>query len=172
MKDLVGGLKTDKLKYDGVLCAVGAHEIMPLRLYSDEKFRDMVDANFFSVANILRFMSPILMPESSVVVISSAVTFRGAGTVSAYAASKSAVEGLVRAAALEYAAKKIRINAIAPGVFKSKMSDKFISSFNPQQLERLELNHPLGIGTPDQVASVIEFAESNQLDYRSNFNCR
>ena len=37
------------------------------------------------------------------------------------------------------------------------MSDKFISSFNPQQLERLELNHPLGIGTPDQVASVIEF---------------
>ena len=35
---------------------------MPLRLYSDEKFRDMVDANFFSVANILRFMSPILMP--------------------------------------------------------------------------------------------------------------
>lgn len=157
VKDLVGGLKTDKLKYDGVLCAVGAHEIMPLRLYSDEKFRDMVDANFFSVANILRFMSPILMPESSVVVISSAVTFRGAGTVSAYAASKSAVEGLVRAAALEYAAKKIRINAIAPGVFKSKMSDKFISSFNPQQLERLELNHPLGIGTPDQVASVIEF---------------
>ena len=46
-KDLVGGLKTDKL-YHGVLCAVGA-EIMPLRLYSDEKFRDMVDANFFQL---------------------------------------------------------------------------------------------------------------------------
>lgn len=165
VKELVKKLKNDKISYDGVLCAVGAHEIMPLRLYSDEKFREMFDANFFSTANVLRSVSPILKPCSSIVLISSAATSRGAGTVSAYVAAKAAIEGITRAAAIEFASKKIRVNAIAPGVFRSKMSDKFLSTFNEQQLEKLELSHPLGIGTSDQVAGVIGFL----LDSASNW---
>ena len=157
IKELVKVLKSEKLKFDGVLCAAGAHEVLPLRLYSKEKFMIMMDVNFFTVSNVLASISSILNPAASIVATSSAATQRGAGAVAGYVAAKAAVEGLVRAAALEFAPKKVRVNSIAPGVFRSKMSEAFLGTFTDTQLERLDASHPLGIGTAHDVAGCIKF---------------
>ena len=165
VKSMVSELKQSKTKFDGILCAVGSHEVMPLRLYEAEKFMQILNSNFFSVANVLRNVSSILNSGASIVLLSSAVTSRGAATVSAYVAAKSAVEGLTKAAALEFSKKKVRVNAIAPGVFKSKMSDKFLSSMNAEQQEQIIASHPLGVGTTEQVASVIHFLLSESASW-------
>ena len=157
VKELMKKLKFEKMKYDGVLCAAGAHEVLPLRLYTKEKLGAMMDLNFFTVSNVLASISGILNPAASIVATSSAATQRGSGTVSGYVAAKAAVEALVRAAALELAPKKIRVNSIAPGVFRSKMSVAFLETFNDAQLEKLNASHPLGIGTAHDVAGCIKF---------------
>ena len=160
VKALVKKFKSANFKFDGVLCAAGSHEVLPLRLYSKDKFSTMFDNNFFTVSTVLSAVSPVLAMGAGIVVPSSAVTQRGAVTVAGYASAKAAVEGLVRAAALEYAPKKVRVNAIAPGVFRSKMSERFLNSFNDAQRSFLEASHPLGIGDVSHVAGCIKFLMS------------
>lgn len=165
VKSMIGDLKKSKQKFDGVICTVGSHEVTPLRLYSAEKFRKILDENFFSVASVLRNITPVVNKNASIVLFSSAVTIRGSATVSAYAAAKSAVESITRAAALEFASKNVRVNAIAPGVFRSKMSDKFLTSVNADQLEKIAQSHPLGIGTCEQVSNVAKFLLSDSASW-------
>lgn len=157
IKKLIKELKSEKLKFDSVLCTAGAHEVLPLRLYSKEKFKIMMDINFYTVSNVLASVSSILNPDASIVATSSAATQRGAGAVGGYVAAKAAVEGLVRAAALEFAPKAIRVNSIAPGIFRSKMSEVFFKTFSDTQLEKLNTSHPLGIGTANDVARCVKF---------------
>lgn len=161
VKALIKKLKSTQLKFDGVFCAAGAHAIQPLRLCTKTKLNEMMDSNFYTVANILTSISGILNPQASIVVTSSAVTQRGANMVAGYAASKAAIEALIRSAALEFAPKKIRVNAIAPGVFQSKMSATFQHSLNASQQKALDANHPLGIGTTTDVATCVKFLLSS-----------
>ena len=165
LRSIVKELKQSKIKFDGVLCAVGSHEVMPLKLYSEDKFRNILEDNFFTVANILRNISSILNSRAGIVLLSSAVTNRGAATVSAYAAAKSAIEGLTKAAALEFASKSIRVNSVAPGVFRSKMSESFLSSMSHEQAKNVAQAHPLGIGTCEQVSNVIKFLISDEASW-------
>jgi len=165
VKRITADLTKTKTKFDCVLCSVGMHEVMPLRLYSGVNFRKIVEANFFSVANVLRGVSSLVASGGSIVVVSSAVTSRGSATVSAYASAKGAVEALMRSAALEFASKNIRVNAIAPGIFKSKMSDKLLSTRNEEQLRNLEASHPLGLGSCEQVVGIIEFLFSERSSW-------
>ena len=163
--ELFKELRRSKIKFSSVLCAAGAHEIMPLRLYSANRFRQKVDENFFSVVNVLMNISAVLEQGASIVLISSAVTIRGAATVSAYASAKAAVEALTRSAALEFASKKVRVNAIAPGVFKSQMSEHFLGSMTAEQSESVIRSHPLGLGDTTQVSNVVEFLLSDKASW-------
>lgn len=165
VKTLIKHLKSSKIKFDGVFCAAGAHTMLPLRLYSKNKFSDIMDSNFYTAANLLTNLSGILNPQASLVVTSSAVTRRGANLVAGYVAAKAAIEGLVRTAALEFAPKKIRINAIAPGVFHSNMSATFLNTLNADQQQALQTNHPLGIGTATDVAACVKFLLSTDAQW-------
>jgi len=163
--EMFKGFRRNKFKFSGVLCAAGAHEMMPLRLYSANRFRQKFDENLFSVVNILTNISAVLEEGASIVLVSSAVTTRGAATVSAYASAKAAVEGLTRAAAIEFSSKKVRVNAVAPGIFKSQMSDKFLGSLTAEQLENVISSHPLGLGTCEQVSNVVDFLLSDKASW-------
>ena len=79
----------------------------------------------------------------------------GAARLPAYTASKHAVLGLTRSAALEYARRKIRVNAVCPGVIRTPMFESAVA-LNPK-LAGLTANfHPLGrLGEPEEVAAVV-----------------
>ena len=87
--------------------------------------------------------------RGAVVLTSSTAGSRGFANAAVYTASKHAVEGLMRAAALELAPSGVRVNAVAPGPTATPMLDRF-SSGHP---ERLAARVPMGRpATADEVA--------------------
>jgi NAD(P)-dependent dehydrogenase (short-subunit alcohol dehydrogenase family) len=80
------------------------------------------------------------------------VGFRG---IPAYTASKHGIVGLTRAAALDYAAKGIRINALCPGVIQTPMVDRFTAG-HAQALAAMTALEPVGrMGTPEEMADAV-----------------
>jgi NAD(P)-dependent dehydrogenase (short-subunit alcohol dehydrogenase family) len=95
----------------------------------------------------------------SIVNISSTYGHEGAAGASLYAASKHAVEGLTRSAALEVASHGVRVNAVAPGPTDTGMLDRFTGS--EERKAGLAASVPLGrVGRPDELAAAILFLAS------------
>ncbi len=93
-----------------------------------------------------------------VVLLSSAVGgLAGQPDTSLWAASKAAVIGFTRSAALELAPRKLRVNCIAHGVVESEMAAKLGDRITPDRFQAIGRQHPLGIGTPRDVASGVAF---------------
>ena len=86
---------------------------------------------------------------------------RGAAAASAYAAAKGAVSSLMRSLAMELAGKRIRVNAVVPGVVETPMTQQFLGALAPEQKGVLTRAHPLGLGQPEDVAAAIAFLASD-----------
>jgi NAD(P)-dependent dehydrogenase (short-subunit alcohol dehydrogenase family) len=121
----------------------------------DRLFAVNVRAPFFLVQQLL----PILGDGSSVILLSSLAAHASVGTLAAYAATKGAVDTLVKHFALAFGARGIRVNAVAPGVINTDMS-----SFARSEVGRdstLGMQALQRIGEPDDVAQVIAFLASD-----------
>ena len=87
----------------------------------------------------------------------------GLAQVSIYIASKHAVEGLTKAAALEFAKQNIRINSIAPGVIATEMLDRFAGKEMREQLTSLV---PVGrIGASEEIAAAVLYLCSDAAKF-------
>lgn len=77
----------------------------------------------------------------------------GAATMPAYAASKHGVVGLTKSAALEYAKRGIRVNAVCPGVIRTAMTERAVAQ-RPEREAFINNLHPMGrIGEPEEIAA-------------------
>ena len=84
---------------------------------------------------------------------SSAATAIGLVNHDAISAAKGGIDGLVTAAAATYAARGIRVNALAPGLVRSELTRRLVE--NPATLQASEAMHPLGrVGEPDDIAAL------------------
>jgi len=102
--------------------------------------------------------------SGSIVNISSTYGHQGGAGASIYAASKHAVEGFTKSAALEGAASGVRVNAVAPGPIDTGMLDRFTG--NPEKKAALVTRVPLGrVGKPDEVARAIVFLASASASF-------
>ena len=102
--------------------------------------------------------------HGSIINISSTYGHRGAAGASVYTASKHAVEGLTKAAALEAAASGVRVNAVAPGPTDTGMLDRFTG--NPQKKAAMASAVPMGrAGRPEEVARMIVFLASDAASF-------
>ena len=101
----------------------------------------------------------------NIVYVTSIVGNHGFKDLSSYAASKMAMEGFMKSAAVEYGNKSIRINMVAPGFIKTSYHKKFIK--NQKKLNKWILNRtPMGRwGEPNEVSNVIEFLISEKSSY-------
>jgi NAD(P)-dependent dehydrogenase (short-subunit alcohol dehydrogenase family) len=93
----------------------------------------------------------------SVVYISSVAGLIGQTGHVEYCASKSALVGACKAAALELARENIRVNCIAPGLVKTEMMEKSLKTLSPDQLKAIEAYQPLGLGSPRDVSNAVAF---------------
>lgn len=121
----------------------------------DRLFAVNVRAPFFLVQQLL----PIMGKDSSIVLISSLAAHAAVGTLSAYAATKGAVDTLVKHFASVMGARGIRVNAVAPGVVQTDMSN-----FTKTDAGR---NYTLGmqalkrLAEPDDIGGVVAFLASD-----------
>ncbi len=115
-----------------------------------------------SLKHELRVMTA--QKSGSIVNISSTYGHQGGAGASVYAASKHAVEGITKSAALESAVSGVRVNAVAPGPIDTGMLDRFTG--NAQNKAALTSKVPMGrIGKPDEVARAIVFLASASASF-------
>ena len=101
----------------------------------------------------------------TIVNIASIAGIVGHGGVSPYVASKHGVIGLTKAAALEYAKSGIRVNAVCPGVTRTKIIERMIADL-PQVLDQMTSATPLGrIALPEEIAESVIWLCSDAASY-------
>lgn len=116
------------------------------------------DTNVLGVLLSMKHEIRVMQPQGSgsIVNISSVLGKVGTAGAAVYVASKHAVEGLTKSAALEVAPLGIRINAVAPGPIDTGMLDRFAGG--QQGVSRMAAHVPLGrVGNPDEVAAAVVF---------------
>jgi NAD(P)-dependent dehydrogenase (short-subunit alcohol dehydrogenase family) len=138
----------------------------PLTEQTPESYAATFDTNvlgtLLSMKHELRVMKA--QGKGSIVNISSTNGHQGAARAPIYAASKHAVEGLTRSAALEAAGAGVRVNAVAPGPIQTGLLDRFTGT--EENKAALASGVPLGrIGTPDEIARMIVFLGSDAASF-------
>jgi len=131
-----------------------------------ESYTATFDTNVLGVLLSLKHELRVMTGQKSgsIVNISSTYGHQGGAGASIYAASKHAVEGFTRSAALEGAASGVRVNAVAPGPIDTGMLDRFTG--NPERKAALVTKVPLGrVGKPDEVARAIVFLASASASF-------
>src|ERR1700690_3602197 len=125
-------------------------------------FDTNVLGTLLSMKHELRVMLP--QKNGSIVNISSTYGHTGAPGASVYTASKHAVEGLTKSAALEVAGTGVRVNVIAPGPIETAMLDRFAKT--DERKAGLVSNVPLKrAGKPEEIAQAIIFVSSDKASY-------
>ena len=111
-------------KFDGLVHCAGVEETIPLTLYSPEKIKRIYDINVLAGIELLRQFTKkkYCNDGASVVFLSSVMGTLGQPGKIGYCSTKSAVLGIVKSAALEFAKRKIRINAILPGIVNTPLT--------------------------------------------------
>ena len=124
---------------------------------SDENWDRVIAVNLKGVWLCMREEIPRMLAQGGGAIVNCAsvaglVGFRG---IPAYAASKHGMIGLTKTAALEYAARGIRVNAVCPGVIRTPMVDRFTGG-DPAREAQLAAAEPVGrLGTPEEVAAAV-----------------
>lgn len=124
---------------------------------NEEVFDSIMDVNVKGVWQCMRFEIPLMLAQGGGAIVNTAsVAGLGAAPkMSIYSASKHAVIGLTKSAAIEYAKKKIRVNAVCPAVIDTAMFRRAYAA-DPQKAEFAAGIHPVGrIGTVEEVASAV-----------------
>lgn len=143
----------------GFVHCAGIQLTKPLRVLQPSDVDRILRVNVTAAIELVRGFRQKGVPDAgaSVVLVASVMGLVGAPGRSAYSASKGAVIAVTRSLALELAREAIRVNCVAPGFVKTPMWDEVQSMLSPQQLTAVENAHPLGLGSPRDVANAIAF---------------
>jgi len=134
---------------------------------TDEEFQRVLTTNLSSVFAISREVVKHMLKRGSgaIINISSMAAQYGLPKVIAYSASKSAIDGMTRAMAVELSPKGIRVNAIAPGFIHSAMTDQSLNT-DPERKAKALGRTPLGyMGQPMDVGEAAFFLASDASRY-------
>jgi 3-oxoacyl-[acyl-carrier protein] reductase len=134
---------------------------------TDDAWDDMLQVDLTGVLRTLRSAAGRMGDGGAMVAISSiAGGVYGWGEHAHYAAAKAGVVGLCRSLAVELAPRRIRVNAVIPGLIVTPQSSDPVNSLGPEGLARAGAGIPWGrVGLPEEVASVIRFLTSDDAGY-------
>ncbi|MHB0967904.1 MAG: SDR family oxidoreductase [Chloroflexi bacterium] len=134
--------------------------------YSVNGWQKVIDVNLSGVFYCMKYEIAEMLKTGGGAIVNMASILGQVGFASApaYVAAKHGVIGLTRDAALEYAAKGIRINAIGPAFISTPLISALES--NPEAYNNLVALHPLGrLGKPEEVAELVVWLSSNRASY-------
>ena len=125
----------------------------------------MIAINLSGVFYGMRFQIPAMLDSGggAIVNVASILGQVGFANSSAYVAAKHGVVGLTRSAALEYAVRRIRVNAVGPAFIKTPLIEK---NMTPEGRAALVSKHPIGrLGEPEEVAELVVWLCSDKASF-------
>ncbi|MBL7747696.1 MAG: SDR family oxidoreductase [Chitinophagaceae bacterium] len=134
---------------------------------TDEDFQKILTTNLCAVFALSREVVKhmLIRKTGAIINISSMAAQYGLPKVIAYSASKTAIDGMTRAMAVELSPKGIRVNAIAPGFIYSDMTAKALDS-DPERKAKVFNRTPMGhMGEPEDIAAAALYLVSNGAKY-------
>jgi NAD(P)-dependent dehydrogenase (short-subunit alcohol dehydrogenase family) len=148
---------------NGIFHAAGIELVRPVRLTKDADVQKLFGAALYPAMGIARAVAQkgVVHDAASIVFMSSVAAQCGQSGMSAYCASKAAVDGLVRALSCEFAARKIRVNSIVAGAVVTEMHHRLTQTMGQDALTKYEEQHLLGFGSQDDVADAAIFLLSS-----------
>jgi NAD(P)-dependent dehydrogenase (short-subunit alcohol dehydrogenase family) len=164
--DLIEPALTDVLRNNGIRvrqfvhCA-GLLKVAPLRLVDRHAALESLNVNLLSAVEISRLLVRRKLNEKAlagIVFVSSTASQFGARGFSIYCASKGALDAYMRALAVELA-PDVRVNAVLPGAVRTAMTEHMFA--DPDLMQRMAADYPLGLGEQSDIAGAIEFLLSD-----------
>lgn len=151
--------RTAGVAFNGIFHGAGQEMVRPVQMVKDQH----LDAIFaptirgcFGIARAAASKS-VLADGGSLVVMTSVAGLRGQAGMTAYSASKAALDGLVRSLACEFAPRRVRVNSIAAAAVRTAMHERLGSGMQGDTMASYERRHPLGFGDVADVAAAALF---------------
>jgi NAD(P)-dependent dehydrogenase (short-subunit alcohol dehydrogenase family) len=142
----------------------GVEMLGPLDQVTEEQYRSTFDINVWGVLNSMKYeISAMLKSGGGAIVNTSSIAGHiGLAGASIYVATKHAVEGLTKAAAVEFGKQGIRVNAVAPGTIETDMVARF-----PKEAQAwLLTQHPVGrFGASGDIAAAVLYLASDAAKF-------
>lgn len=156
-------------KIDILLINAGITQLAPIERMTEDLFDEMMNVNFKGAYFTLSKFVPMLNDNASVIFLSSTSATISPQNASVYAASKAAINAVMKIAALELATRKIRVNAVSPGPVATEIMHKI--GLNDQLEEQLINTIPLSrLGKPDEVADMISYLSGDTASFITGSN--
>jgi NAD(P)-dependent dehydrogenase (short-subunit alcohol dehydrogenase family) len=171
---LVNDIKKEFGRMDVLVNNAGINMKKEFTEVTDEDFQTILHTNVNAVFSLSREVVKIMEVQGSgsIINITSMASQYGIPKVIAYTASKSAIEGMTNAMAVELSPKGIRVNAIAPGFIATDMSSKALNG-DEERKRKVLGRTPMGyLGQPEDVADAALFLATNSSKYITGTSIR
>ena len=154
VSELVGRVQEETGRLDGVVNLAGSLLLKPAHLTTEDEYLDTIATNLTTAFAIVRAATKAMGPGGSIVLMSTAAARTGIANHEAIAAAKAGVIGLAQSAAATYGPRGIRVNAVAPGLVETPLTERLVA--NEASRKASESMHALGrLGEPSEVAAAI-----------------
>ncbi|HOP38197.1 glucose 1-dehydrogenase [Mesotoga prima] len=141
---------------------------LPISEYPEEDWERVISINLLGVYYGMKYQIQQMLKQGGGAIVnnSSILGKVGFNNASAYVAAKHAVVGLTKAAALEYASKNIRINAVNPAFIKTPLIENAGMKEGTEMYDMLVGLHPIGrLGNPREVANAVLFLSGEDASF-------
>ena len=154
---------------DGMALVAGMLYAVPLKFVKEEIWEKIEKVNLYSTIELAKlYTKKGIRPNGvggAIITVSSYCGQVGTAASVCYSATKAGLIGVTKALAIELAPKGVRVNSVSPGTVMTEMVKKDAYGADEEYVKNLESLHPLGLGTPNDVANAIVFLLSDMAKW-------
>ena len=163
-------VKQQKGRIDVLFANAGTIEVAPLGSITESHFDKIFNINIKGLLFTVQKALPLFQDGGSIILTASIGGSKGFEGVSVYGATKAAIRSFARSWTVDLKHRKIRVNAVSPGVISTPMLSGHGMGLSEEQVEQFKKNVlnnvPLGrLGNPDEIAKAVTFLASDDSSY-------
>jgi NAD(P)-dependent dehydrogenase (short-subunit alcohol dehydrogenase family) len=165
---LYATVKQQKGHIDILFANAGVSDLAPLETITEDHFDKIFNVNVKGLLFSVQKALPLFHEGGSIILNASVGASKGVGATSVYSAAKAAIRSFARTWTADLKYRKIRVNAISPGLIDTPIFNRFAQS--EEEINQIKANLvasvPMGrMGSPDEIAKAVSFLASDDSSY-------